>query len=294
MRLSYDNFAPWQASLDSKLIFINVKCGILAFIVSLTDQTGPTSHKGSTLMDKAALAIADKCRNCALRIDDKLICAQMSPGELVELSAHSMPTNVDRKQPVAARLLDRNPIIAIIEGVIGLQHVLKDGRRSIAALYWRGDIVDLRRQGGRDTGTLVALTPARICSLSVDTYDRLVRENPDVQAVTWENMREQIHFAADHSVDLGKKSAPERLAAYIFECRRRQMGGEVCETVDLALRRSDIADYMGLQPETVSRGLKELERRGLISLKGRSRVVIRDEPTLRQLANGAPEKAPAS
>jgi len=99
-------------------------------------------------------------------------------------------------------------------------------------------------------------------------------------------MREQIHFAADHSVDLGKKSAPERL--------RRQMGGEGCETVDLALRRSDIADYMGLQPETVSRGLKELERRGLISLKGRSRVVIHDEPALRQLANGAPEKTPAS
>ncbi len=245
-------------------------------------------------MDKAAMMIADKCRNCALRIDDKLICAQMSVGELIDLSSHSNPTNVDRKQPVAARLLDRNPIIAIVEGVIGLQHVLKDGRRSIAALYWRGDIVDLRRDGGRDPGQLVALTPARICSLDVTSFDKLLRDNPDVHAVTLENMREQIHLAADHSVDLGKKSAPERLAAYIFECRRRQMGGDGCESVDLALRRSDIADYMGLQPETVSRGLKELERRGLITLKGRSRLVIEDVPALRQLANGAPERTTAS
>ncbi len=241
-------------------------------------------------MDNMALAIADKCRNCALRTDDALICAQLSTGELIELSSHSTPTNVDRKQPVNARLVDRNPIIAIVEGVIGLQHVLKDGRRSIAALFWRGDIVDLRRDGERAPGNLVALTPARICSLSVESYDKLVRDNPDARAVAISNMREQIHFAADHSVDLGKKSAPERLAAFIFECRRRQLGGDDCQIVDLALRRSDIADYMGLQPETVSRGLKELERRELIALKGRSKVRILDAAALRQLANGTPGK----
>jgi len=244
-------------------------------------------------MDKAALVIAEKCRNCALRIDDALICAQMSPGELIELSSHSFPTNVDRKQQVNARLLDRNPIIAIVEGVIGLQYVLKDGRRSIASLFWRGDIIDLRRPDGRDGGVLVALTPARVCSLNVETYDKLTRENPDVRAVVIDNMREQIHHASDHSVDLGKKSAPERLAAYIFECRRHQLGGKECRTVDLALQRSDIADYMGLQPETVSRGFKELERRKLIELKGRSKLIIHDEAALRQLANGSPQETRA-
>ncbi len=243
-------------------------------------------------MDNMAAVIADKCRNCALRTDEDLICAQMSAGELIDLSAHSNPASVDRKQPVNARLLDRNPIIAIVDGVIGLQHVLKDGRRSIAALYWRGDIIDLRHGDGQAPGSLIALTPARICSLSVDNYDELMRTNPDVQTVAVSNMREQIHAAAGHVVDLGKKSAPERLAAYIFECRKRQLGGKDSLNVDLALRRSDIADYMGLQPETVSRGLKELERRGLIQLKGRSRAIITDKAGLRQLANGAPEPKP--
>ena len=241
-------------------------------------------------MDKPAATIADKCRHCALRIDGDLICAQMSVGELVELSARSNPTSVPRKQPVSSRLLERNPVIAVIEGVIGLQHVLKDGRRSIAALFWRGDIIDLRSEEKRPAGQLVALTPARICCLHADTFDRLLRDNPDVRAVTLDNLRQQIRLAAEHSVDLGKKSAPERLAAFIFECRRRQLGCENCTTVELALRRADIADYMGLQPETVSRGLKELERRGLIALKGRSKVVILDEPALRELANGAPER----
>ena len=246
-------------------------------------------------MDAAAMVIADKCRNCALRTDGKLICAQMSVGELIDLSSQSTPTSVDRKQPVSARLVDRNPVIAIVEGVIGLQHVLKDGRRSIAALYWRGDIIDLRqgKDDGLAKGSLIALTPARICSLSAGKYDELVRQNPDVQSVAIGNMREQIHLAAGHVVDLGKKSAPERLAAFIFECRARQLGGKDCASVDLALRRSDIADYMGLQPETVSRGLKELERRGLIELKGRSRAVILDEAALRQLANGAPQTSQA-
>ncbi|WP_038034001.1 Crp/Fnr family transcriptional regulator [Thermopetrobacter sp. TC1] len=239
-------------------------------------------------MDRPAATIADKCRFCALRMDSQLICAQMSVGELVELSARSNPTSINRKQPVSARLLQRNPIIAVIDGVIGLQHVLKDGRRSIATLFWQGDIIDLRRPTQRPAGQLVALTPARICALDSETFDRLMRDNPDVQAVTIDNMREQIHLAAEHSVDLGKKSAPERLAAYIFECRRRQLGGDSLKTVDLALRRADIADYMGLQPETVSRGLKELERRGLIALKGRSKVTILNEPALRELANGAP------
>ena len=237
-------------------------------------------------------AITGKCRSCDLYSDDERICAQLSLDELIALASTSASANMQRRETPAALLLERHPVLSVISGVIGLQCVLKDGRRALAALYWPGDIIDLR-SAGDEAMSLVALTPARVCAFAAAPYERILRDNPQARSVAFANLDEQVRFARAHGVDLAKKSVVERLAAYILECRRRQ-GSAFAEArdappvVDLALRRADIADYMGLQPETVSRGLKALERAGLVALLPQARVQVRDMAALQRLAEGAP------
>lgn len=72
---------------------------------------------------------------------------------------------------------------------------------------------------------------------------------------------------------LGRRSAGERVGAFLLEMAARNQGGEA---IDLAMSRTDIADYLGLTIETVSRTLSEMERRRVIALPSARHVVLCD------------------
>ena len=99
----------------------------------------------------------------------------------------------------------------------------------------------------------------------------------------WENLRDQAFRAIDHSADIAKKQAVEKLASFIFECRNRQ---DKTEVVEIPVRRVDLAEYLGMQPETVSRCFKDLEKRGILELPSLSALKILNVPMLRRIANG--------
>jgi len=91
----------------------------------------------------------------------------------------------------------------------------------------------------------------------------------------------------DHSADLGKKQALEKLASFIFECHYRQAGDKsLNDTVKIPIRRCDMAEYLGLQPETVSRGFRELQDRKIINFLNSSNIEITRLPCLKRIANG--------
>jgi len=118
-------------------------------------------------------------------------------------------------------------------------------------------------------------------------YDEIIAANPDAQRIAWENLREQINRALDHSADLGKKQALEKLASFIFECQYRQAGNKAPgKTVKIPIRRCDMAEYLGLQPETVSRGFRELQDRKIINFRNSSDIEITRLPSLKRIANG--------
>ena len=69
------------------------------------------------------------------------------------------------------------PIIAIIEGVLSLQHLLEDGRKTIAALFMPGDIIDMRGLVNRHRGQIVALRKTGICQLDLQTFEARSEEH---------------------------------------------------------------------------------------------------------------------
>ena len=234
------------------------------------------------------------CRRCRLLASNRGFCRQLQSDEIERLSLNSRSTLLPRKTSLDCQTIAERPIVLTIEGIIGIQHTLSDGRSGISAFYTPGDIIDLRRRSGSVRGNLVALTPAQFCSFDAETFDNVLKQNPSAQHVASEILREQIHLAADHSFDLGKKRSLERLASFIFECHNRQRhtasNGSI--NIEVPMRHCDVGEYLGLQPETVSRGFRELARLKLIVLPEPSRIVVKNTSKLRRVANGARSDLP--
>ncbi|HIP23640.1 MAG TPA: Crp/Fnr family transcriptional regulator [Rhodobacteraceae bacterium] len=232
--------------------------------------------------------VKDKCKHCALYVDSKLFCAQLAGEDHCDLSNQSRTLSMKRGDTLESEVLAHWPIIAIDSGVLSMQHLLQDGRKTIAALFMRGDIIDLRNisNRNRNRGALIALGKVDVCRLSPKVFERVMAHNPGAQKVIWENLRDQAFRAMDHSGDIAKKQALEKLASFVFECRNRQVGYGEGDLVEIPVRRVDLAEYLGMQPETVSRCFKDLEKRGIIETPSLSALKLLNVPMLRRIANG--------
>ena len=228
----------------------------------------------------------EQCSLCSLYYDSANFCAKLTGNELLDLNAHSQTTIIKRGETVWDEIIERWPIFAIESGVMSLQHILRDGRKTIAAFFMRGDIIDLRNSSNRKAGHLIALSDVQVCRLSPKVFDRIIDSNPNARKLVWSNLRDQTFRAIDHSSDLAKKQAQEKLASFIFECSHRNPKEKLKDYVDIPIRRRDLAEYLGMQPETVSRCFKQIEKKGIIKVTDLSVIKILDVPALRQLANG--------
>ncbi len=176
------------------------------------------------------------------------------------------------------------PILVVTKGAVGLQHMLGDGRQTISVIFFEGDVLDTRHFS-KASGKLVCILPVTASLYNGDDFETMQRDSTQFQIEQSSNQARQHLYAAQHSVDLARKSAVEKLASFIFECRKRQQLGRQL-TVCLRLRRTDIADYMGLRVETLSRAFSKLRKMQFIDSDDADEVHILNEPALRQLANG--------
>lgn len=230
--------------------------------------------------------IKDKCKHCALYVDSELFCAQLNDEDQCDLSNQSRTLSMKRGDTLESEALTHWPIIAIDSGVLSMQHLLQDGRKTITALFMRGDIIDLRNVSNRNRGALISLGNVNVCRLSPKVFERVMVQNPDAQKVIWENLREQAFRAMDHSADIAKKQALEKVASFVFECLNRQVGYGEGDLVEIPVRRVDLAEYLGMQPETVSRCFKDLEKRGILKVPSLNALELLNVPMLRRIANG--------
>jgi CRP/FNR family transcriptional regulator, anaerobic regulatory protein len=229
----------------------------------------------------------EECRTCTLFFRSGYFCAQLGSDELRALNKCSRTLTFKRGQTLDGLMLRTWPILAISSGVVAIKHLLDDGRSTIAAFFMEGDIIDLRRRSKRMRGSLIALTKTELCRLSPEVFENIIAINPDARRIAWGNLREQTIRSMDHSVDLGKKQVLEKLASFVFECRQRQPNGSSPGLiVSIPLRRCDVAEYLGLQPETVSRGFRELEARNIVRFKSTSVLEIMRLPDLKRIASG--------
>ncbi len=234
-----------------------------------------------------AASIPNICKSCTLHCDNDNFCARLTTKELKQLNEKSHSASMKRGDALSDEALLQWPIVAVSSGVLSLQHLMADGRKSIAALYMQGDIIDLRGISNRNRCNLISLGNSKICRLSPEVFEQVALDNSGAQSSLWANLREQTFRAIDHSVDMSKKQALEKLASFIIECNYREFSKAKDTTIaKIPIRRVDLAEYIGVQPETVSRCFKDLQNRDIIKFDSLSVVTIANVDALHEIAGG--------
>lgn len=170
-------------------------------------------------------------------------------------------------------------IYRVVSGAVRTMRFSSDGRRQIMAFHLPGDIFGIET-GEKHTLTAEAVTTSEIVLVRRSLLERAADEDARAARLWLELTSRHLRNAHDHALILGRKGASERVAAFLLRFADRFTRGQ---ELDLPMSRSDIADYLGLTIETVSRAFTEMERQRAIALPTSRHVVVRNRSTLAQL-----------
>jgi CRP/FNR family nitrogen fixation transcriptional regulator len=164
----------------------------------------------------------------------------------------------------------------VVRGVVRTCKLLRDGRRQIDAFYIEGDVF------GFETGTEHGLSAEAVsdCILMPSRKYGLqtMQDDSSIALQMLSHAMRSLERTRAHSLLLGRSSATQKLAAFLLEMADSHAKDKI---IDLAMTRQDIADYLGLTVETVSRTLSQLERDGVIALLSARRVIVKNSAALR-------------
>ncbi|MFT0892369.1 helix-turn-helix domain-containing protein [Pseudochelatococcus sp. G4_1912] len=177
-------------------------------------------------------------------------------------------------------------IYRVESGVIRTCKLLNDGRRQIDGFYMAGDIVGLE-MGCRYTYCAEAIARSTVRAIRMRSLRVQVEAGGRMASVLWDMTARELQRSREHILLLGRRSATERVASFLLSFASHigrpnaaEPGGMI---LDLPMSRQDMADYLGLTIETVSRTFTQLEGMGVIALLSARRVHLSNRTALRDL-----------
>jgi CRP-like cAMP-binding protein len=173
-------------------------------------------------------------------------------------------------------------VYKVVSGAMRTCRLLADGRRQIADFILPNDFFGLDWQTTHGF-TAEALTEAVVISYPRRRLEALAESRPAVQRLLMSMLCKGLAATQEHVVMLGRQTAYERLAWFLLRIKERNGG---TDEIDVPMSRQDIADYLGLTIETVSRGISEFKRRQYISAISTHQFRLTGMPALQALASG--------
>ncbi|UWR21836.1 helix-turn-helix domain-containing protein [Sulfitobacter sp. S190] len=171
----------------------------------------------------------------------------------------------------------------VTSGVLRLSRMLADGRRQVIAFGYPGDVLGFPSDGLHHADcealTDAVLQPVRRAHLETGDGD------PALHTALLQAALREISAMQDHFMMLGRKSASEKLASFL--CVLAERVGEqrgTCKQITLPMSRSDIADFLGLTTETVSRTFTQLRKSRIIAIENNNTIIIRRADALFHLS----------
>jgi CRP/FNR family transcriptional regulator len=150
------------------------------------------------------------------------------------------------------------------QGVVRLYKLLPDGRRHVVAFALPGDFLGMPL-ADRHNFSADAIGEVALCRFSRSDLTGFIQSSPNIMRLMIEFATRELNMAQDQLLLLGNGSAEERVAIFLVSWRNRLARLSVfSESVPLPMRRQDIADFLGLKLETVSRTLAKLEQKNVI------------------------------
>lgn len=167
----------------------------------------------------------------------------------------------------------------VVKGAVRTYKLLSDGRRQIGAFQLPGDFFGLEG-GDEHRFSAEAVSDATVLLVRRSLVTSEADRDAGIARELWRLTASGLDRAHEHMLVLGRKTAQERIAAFLVDMARRE---KTAALIELPMSRLDIADYLGLTIETVSRTLTQLENSAAIELPSSRRVVLRNRVTLDRL-----------
>jgi CRP/FNR family transcriptional regulator len=204
------------------------------------------------------------CAECSIR--QLSVCAALDRAELRELAHLGRQVHFRPGDTVFAQEEMTTSFYNLLEGVMRLYKLLADGRRQIIGFALPGDFLGLAASS-RHNFSADAIGAVELCQFSRSAFAKFSQNKPDLLRRINELAVRELGQAHDHIVLLGRRSAEEKVATFLVSWRNRmaELSGP-SHTVPLPMSRQDIADYLGLTIETVSRTFTKFERDGVIEI----------------------------
>lgn len=210
------------------------------------------------------------CNSCSVR--EYSVCAALDHEEQTRLTQIMTQVEVPDGATIFDEAEPARNVFNITSGAVKVYKLLPDGRRAITGFLFPGDFLGLTHQDAY-AFSAEALTGTRLCRFPREKLERLLEDMPVLERRLLGLASHELAAAQDQMLLLGRKTARERLASFLLllsNAARRH--GHEGNPIELTMGRGDIADYLGLTVETVSRTFSQLKRDGTIQLLEGNRV----------------------
>ena len=222
------------------------------------------------------------CRTCPAR--SKTVCGAASAEALDRLAGMSAPQQLAEGETFLAEGDPATHFFAITAGSVKVFKLLPDGRRQVTGFLFQGDFLGLAFNDSY-TYSAEALTDATICRIQRRPFENMIELYPAMERRLLAMASNELAAAQEQMMMLGRKTAQERVASFLLGLIRRQERlGHDGKAIRLTMTRTDIADFLGLTTETVSRTFTVFRAAGHIELDGTTLVRVLDRDGLRQIA----------
>lgn len=172
-------------------------------------------------------------------------------------------------------------VYQVISGAVRNYKLLSDGRCQITAFYLPGDIFGFDRGTRRQT-TSDAIAATTVRAVKRGDIEAAAAEDIQLSRLLLSMVIEDLGHARQQIVLLGRKTAIERVAAFLLEMDRRFPASNI---LTLPMSRRDIGDYLGLTLETVSRALSQLHEQGILDFLDARHIALKNRARLRGMEN---------
>lgn len=219
------------------------------------------------------------CEQCAIR--NRAVCGALSRDELQRLNRIARRRSIRAGETI---LSDEEPaefLATVVVGVVKLTKTLSDGRQQIVGLLFAPDFLG-RAYSVNNPYFAEAATDVEMCTFPRLEFERLLAASPGLEHRLFERALDELDAAREWMLLLGRKTAEEKVASFLLMLAKRAvaigcaLGDEEPNEARLAmpLTRGDIADFLGLTIETVSRQFTRLRADGVIAIENNRHVTV--------------------
>jgi CRP/FNR family transcriptional regulator len=225
--------------------------------MTVTSKT-TVAKRGREAAGASCCQAYESCLDCKVRLIS--ICAALATDELREMEILAQHDLLEAKQTLFLQNDPADAVYNVTDGMVRLYKLLADGRRQIVGFALPGDFLGLAMTD-RYGFCADAVDRVRVCRFAHEAFSRFVDEKPHLLRRLHAFATHELSLAHEQMLLLGRRTAEEKIAAFLIDFRRRWARlSRQSVTIPLPMSRQDIADFLGLTIETVSRTLTQLAR----------------------------------